>query len=175
MSSDPSLIIRAARFAKTAHAGQKRKFVDDPYIVHPARVAGRVAIHPLADDAMVAAAFLHDVVEDTPCTLDRIEREFGPRVASLVGQLTKPEALDGATRAEKKGREIEHNAAMSRDAKIIKMLDRIDNLHDVRDAPADFAELYRRESHALAAAIGDADPELKQELLECIERFSGPA
>jgi (p)ppGpp synthase/HD superfamily hydrolase len=169
LNSDQSLILRAAQFARLAHKGQQRKYCGLSYAVHPARVAGRVAVHPLADDEMVAAAFLHDVVEDTPITLNEIKSEFGPCVARLVGELTKPGVISGATRSEKKAFEIAYLAGASREAKIIKLLDRIDNLLDIRDAPKDFAELYCQESRHLADAIGDSDLELKQELLECID------
>lgn len=79
-----NLILKAAAFARQAHADQRRKYNDRPYIQHPARVAGRVAAHPQVTEAMVAAAFLHDVVEDTPHTLDEVSAEFGPEVARLV-------------------------------------------------------------------------------------------
>ena len=69
------IILKAAAFARRAHAGQRRKYNDRPYIVHPARVAGRVAAHPQATETMVAAAFLHDVVEDTPHALDEVSAE----------------------------------------------------------------------------------------------------
>jgi len=171
LTSNQALIIQAAQFARNAHERQKRKYSGLPYIVHPARVAGRVAVHPLADEEMVAAAFLHDVVEDTPYTLKEIEAEFGQRVAQLVNELTKPDAISHEVRSGRKGRELKQLADASQRAKIIKLLDRIDNLQDMRDAPREFVEQYCQESRNLADAIGDADLERKQELLACIERF----
>ncbi|MDC0934880.1 HD domain-containing protein [Pirellulales bacterium] len=165
--------MRAARFARDAHAGQQRKYSGLPYIVHPARVAGRTMVHPSADEEMAAAAFLHDVVEDTLCTLDQIESEFGSRVTELVDELTNPATLTDVPRSEQTSRQIEHLVNASRDAKVIKLLDRIDNIRDLSTAPYDFIRLYCQESRALAGAIGDADPELESELLECIDRLSG--
>ncbi len=164
------LIMRAAEFARAAHAGQVRKFSGLPYSIHPARVAGRVALHPLADEEMVAAAFLHDVVEDTACTLEEIENEFGDRVARMVGELTKPTEHPGDSRSERKRQQLQQISGAGRQAKIIKLLDRIDNLGDLPAAPLEFARLYGSESRRLADAIGEADLELKQELLDCIDQ-----
>lgn len=91
-----SLIIDAAQFAATAHKGQVRKYNGRPYISHPIRVAGRVATHPEASEELVAAAFLHDVVEDCNVGIGLLQRIFGHAVASLVGDLTNPSKGDKA-------------------------------------------------------------------------------
>lgn len=168
-----NLILRAAAFARRAHEGQRRKYTARPYIEHPARVAGRVAAHPRATEAMVAAAFLHDVVEDTPHTLDEIEAEFGPVVSRLVGELTNPSKGSKAPRKARKQADLVHLATVSREAKIIKLLDRIDNLRDMMDAPDGFRHLYCAESRRLVAVIMDADLELADELLECVAELEG--
>jgi len=169
-------ILEAAAFARHAHAGQKRKYNDRPFIVHPARVAGRVAVHGRATEAMVAAALLHDVVEDTPHTLEEVAAEFGPEVARLVGELTNPSKGSDAPRRERKRQDREHLTRISVEAKIIKLLDRIDNLREMAAAPRGFVRLYCEESRLLAEVIGDADPDLKAELLESVQRLqSRPA
>ena len=165
------MILRAAAFARKAHAQQKRKYNDRPYITHPARVAGRVAIHGLADEKMVAAAFLHDVVEDTSLELDDISAEFGMEVATLVGELTNPSSGSDAPRQERKQQDRTHLAQVSVQAKTIKLIDRIDNLQELAGAPSNFLRLYCAESRELADVIGPADPELKSELLDCISRL----
>ena len=91
-------ILRAAQFARQAHEGQRRKCNDRPYIEHPARVAARVTILPGATEAMVVAAWLHDVVEDTTVELDEIARP--------------PQALDLGVSA--RGRRIGHNLPVHR-------------------------------------------------------------
>ena len=84
-----TIIERAELFATAAHGatGQKRKYTDEPYVIHLREVALLVAEHG-GDDAMIAAAWLHDVVEDTAITLDEITAHFGEDVASLVFALT---------------------------------------------------------------------------------------
>src|SRR5688572_11419249 len=77
-----ALIRRACRFAEQAHAGQHR-LSGEPYVHHAFAVA-RILADLKLDYEAIAAAILHDVVEDTPATLDDVERQFGPRVAALV-------------------------------------------------------------------------------------------
>ena len=77
------MIEKAIRFAVTAHEGTKRKGKDRPYILHPIEVMSIVA-GMTEDEEVIAAAVLHDTVEDTAVTAADIELEFGPRVAKLV-------------------------------------------------------------------------------------------
>jgi GTP diphosphokinase / guanosine-3',5'-bis(diphosphate) 3'-diphosphatase len=100
------LVQRAARFAIAAHGTDLRQS-GDPYVVHPIAVATILArIH--LDSETIAAALLHDVVEDTPVTVDAIRTEFGPRVALLVDGVSKlgrihwpSDQPDGASSREK--------------------------------------------------------------------------
>lgn len=160
------MILRAARFAAIAHEGQKRKYSGLPYIIHPARVAGRVAILPGATEVMVAAAFLHDVVEDTVRTIESIESEFGKDVANLVNGLTSYSIRTGSTanRAARKNLDVNALRIAPIEVKRIKLIDRIDNLNDLVGADAGFMKLYAEESKHLNDAIGDADEELSLEL-----------
>lgn len=87
-------IERAYTFASNAHVGQSRKS-GEPYIVHPILVASLVA-ELTADEAMVIAALLHDVVEDTTITIDEIRRDYGDDVAHLVEGLTKIDMIRDA-------------------------------------------------------------------------------
>src|SRR5690606_6920338 len=74
---DNDLIRRAIRFAEQAHRGEKRKGTESPYFVHPVAVATLLA-HVQAPDELIAAGFLHDVVEDTDVTVAELRTEFGP-------------------------------------------------------------------------------------------------
>lgn len=100
---------RAAEFAARAHATQKRKYSDEPYIVHPCAVV-QIA-RPFVTEDGLCAAWLHDVVEDCGIQLDRIRSEFGKRVCEIVSGLTSwtkhpdaPEADRLGNRAERKAR-----------------------------------------------------------------------
>lgn len=165
------LIIKASIFARKAHEGQMRKYSGLPYIQHPARVAGEVAVLPDATEEMVAAAWLHDTIEDTASTLEEVRKQFGDSVADLVDWLTNTTKIAGETRAVHKAKTFARLAGAPREAKRIKMLDRIDNLSETD--PGDpkhvaFARLYATESRALLKEIGDADEHLAIQLMDAV-------
>ena len=82
-------ILKAAEFATEAHEGQVRKYVNEPYVRHPARVAARVSLLPWATEEMVCAAYLHDTIEDCDVSYhDDLVPQFGKAVADLVDELT---------------------------------------------------------------------------------------
>ncbi|HIQ22986.1 MAG TPA: bifunctional (p)ppGpp synthetase/guanosine-3',5'-bis(diphosphate) 3'-pyrophosphohydrolase [Planctomycetes bacterium] len=83
-------IFDAVEFAVRAHRGQVRKAGGGPFVVHPIAV-GRILLDEGCPDVAVIAGFLHDTVEDTPVTLDEIDRTFGPDVASIVAGVTEPD------------------------------------------------------------------------------------
>src|SRR5436305_11584737 len=85
--SDPAVVAKAYQVAFDAHDGQVRRS-GDPYITHPLAVATILAELGL-DDVTIAAALLHDAVEDTGISLDDVTREFGPQVAAMVDGVTK--------------------------------------------------------------------------------------
>ena len=87
-SADMRRLRQAFEMAREAHAPQRRK-TGEPYIFHPLAVAKIAAEELHLDVNSVIAAFLHDVVEDTPHSVEEISRTFGPDVAFLVGAVTK--------------------------------------------------------------------------------------
>ena len=95
MSNNDSLVERSKAFAIAAHRAidHRRKYTGDPYDVHLSAVAELVESVGGTPE-MIAAAWLHDTVEDTPTTISDIEREFGPRVAELVRALTDVSRLE---------------------------------------------------------------------------------
>jgi len=103
--SGMDIVRKAQVYAMAAHAavGQKRKYTNEPYIVHPAEVAKIVAGVPGATPDMVAAAWLHDVVEDTGCTFTDIHMAFGIDIATLVGWLTDVSKPEDGNRAHRQG------------------------------------------------------------------------
>ena len=161
-----NIILAAAALARLAHTGQKRKYNGRPYIEHPARVAARVAIHPEATEEMVAAAFLHDVLEDTPLNPEAITRETNTEVLAYVKWMTNRSKIDHPTanRAERKRIDRERLAGAPRRVKIIKLIDRLDNLREMDGSGQEFGKLYSEESLLLAQVLEDGDPELAEEL-----------
>lgn len=86
-NSNSELILKAYNFANSYHKGQLRKS-GEPYLIHPLNVAYILSNLEL-DDETICAALLHDVVEDTPATLDELKTEFGESVAMMVDGVTK--------------------------------------------------------------------------------------
>jgi len=150
-----SLILMAAAYARTKHAKQMRKWSDQPYITHPARVAGIISCHAFATEARVAAGWLHDVIEDTETTsIDLWDADFPKTTVSLVVELTNPsKERPDLNRADRKKMDREHLQSVSLWAKLIKSFDRLDNLRDMAGAEDGFKRLYVEESFALADAL----------------------
>lgn len=157
-----SLAAAAAEFAREAHRGQYRKYADEPYHLHTARVAEAVAGAGL-DEAAVAAAWLHDVVEDCGVTLPELEARFGARVARLVDLASEPPAVPGGpNRAARKAayrerlRRLQGQEAV--DLHTLKAADCLDNVPGIRDHDPGFWRVYRREVAALAEVLTEAPP-----------------
>jgi (p)ppGpp synthase/HD superfamily hydrolase len=133
------LVERALAVTLDAHGGQRRKGSATPYSVHPLHVALIVAQWG-ADEETVAAALLHDVVEDCPeWTLAELDERFGPAVARTVAELTEDKAR---TWEERKEHAIASIPGLSERACVVKAADKLHNLSSLADA--------------LAAANGDA-------------------
>ena len=141
-----SLAQTALVFATAAHAavGQMRKYTDDPYIVHPIRVATTVAKFGGTDE-MIAAAYLHDVVEDTGVSIDDIQDMFGPVVARIVDGLTDVSVPEDGNRAVRKAMDRQHSADASYEAQFVKCADMMDNASDIGDNDPSFNVVYRKE------------------------------
>jgi (p)ppGpp synthase/HD superfamily hydrolase len=168
-----NILLKAAQFAKKAHAKQFRKNNETPYILHPARVASRVMILEDATEEMVIAAFNHDAVEDSENpkqTYQDLLKEFGSVVANYVDELTNKftkKAHPELKRKARKAKEAERLGNISVPAKIIKMIDRLDNLSDL-DLDDDFSEVYLEESLELWKNVQDGHVEIARELREAI-------
>lgn len=122
-------VLEAARYATEAHDGAYRKNAKgEPYVVHPLRVAQRLAFHGYEDSVLLQAAILHDVVEDTETPIGEIEAKFGPLVAALVAEVTDDKTK---SQVERKRAQVEHITTISAAAAAIKLSDAIDNLMDL--------------------------------------------
>jgi len=154
------VVHKAQVYAMAAHAavGQKRKYTGEPYIVHPAEVASIVASVPGSTPDMVAAAWLHDVVEDTGCTYTDIHMSFGPEIAALVGWLTDVSKPEDGNRAKRKAIDREHTAQAPAEAQTIKLADLISNSRSIMEHDPEFARVYLEEKRLLLEVLtrGDA-------------------
>lgn len=162
-------LVKAARmFAWGAHSavGQKRKYTGEDYAVHTDDVAyilQKFAFNPVTSE-MIAAAHLHDSVEDTGVTIEQIKYHFGETVAEYVGWLTDVSKPEDGNRKARKAKDLAHTASAPVNAKTIKLADLISNSSTIVQYDPGFAGVYLREKSALLDyALYDADPGLYAE------------
>jgi (p)ppGpp synthase/HD superfamily hydrolase len=175
--SDVLLMARAWNFSAKRHAKQRRKGdAQEPYVNHLAEVAELVATATEGRDAnLVAAAVLHDTVEDTATLPGELASIFNADVAALVAEVTDDKRLD---KAERKKLQVEHAAAISPRAKILKLADKTSNLRSlVKSPPAGWSLERRREylawANDVAQGLRGANPWLEarfDEAAELLER-----
>jgi GTP pyrophosphokinase len=150
--ADLSVLERAFEVAARAHAGQKRKS-GDPYITHPVAVSAILAELGMTAPTL-AAALLHDTIEDTSYTLDQLRQDFGPEIAMLVDGVTKLDKVvyGDAAQAETVRKMV---VAMARDIRVlvIKLADRLHNARTWRYVPATSAERKARETLEIYAPL----------------------
>jgi guanosine-3',5'-bis(diphosphate) 3'-pyrophosphohydrolase len=126
-------VLRAAAFAAEKHRKQRRKDVEaSPYINHPIQLAYILVQADIEDPIVLAAALLHDTVEDTQTTLDELEIVFGYEIARIVAECTDDKQLD---KLERKQAQVDHAAKLSPRAKLVKLADKIANVSDIDGAP----------------------------------------
>jgi guanosine-3',5'-bis(diphosphate) 3'-pyrophosphohydrolase len=158
------LVHAALEKARSAHAGQIRNGSGGmPYVEHPIAVAARLDEHGYGEEVL-AAALLHDVVEDSETSLDEIREEFGEAVAGLVGALTDDEALDSYR--ERKAEHRERVAAAAGEALAIYGSDKLTNVKALREAHEAEGEAVREEFKVpieLKTEIWEADRDLLRE------------
>jgi guanosine-3',5'-bis(diphosphate) 3'-pyrophosphohydrolase len=160
-----TLVLRATSFAAHKHRDQRRKGEEaSPYINHPIAVAAILADEAGIDDAVVlAAALLHDTVEDTDTTLGELKDAFGAQIAGIVAEMTDDKTLP---KTERKRLQIEHAPLLSTQAKLVKLADKIANLRDMNVAPPVDWPLTRRQQYFewgyhVVAGLRGAHPRLE--------------
>jgi guanosine-3',5'-bis(diphosphate) 3'-pyrophosphohydrolase len=152
---DFELVLEAAAFAAHKHRDQRRKDVAaSPYVNHPIALANllwdEAHVH---DPVVIAAALLHDTIEDTETTRAGLEAAFGAAIAAVVVELTDDKTL---AKAERKRLQIEHAESLSHRAKLVKLADKICNLREVADTPpADWSPGRRCDYFDWAKAVVD--------------------
>lgn len=143
------LLLQATAFATQKHRTQRRKDGKTPYINHPVHVALILAeIGGVEDAEVLAAALLHDTVEDTDTTFEEIEAHFGTRVRSLVEEVTDDPRLSPP---EQKQHQVEHAPELSPGATLIRLGDKTSNITDLYEAPAKNWTLERRQKYLIWA------------------------
>src|SRR3990167_9747432 len=147
---------RAKDFAEKAHAGQTRKYTGEKYTVHTQEVADIVRTVPHTQE-MLAAAHLHDTVEDCGIPLHVIDIEFGAIVADMVSCLTDVSKPSDGMRKKRKEIDRMHTATASADAKTVKLADLISNSKSIMQYDPDFAKVYLKEKAALLKVLGEGD------------------
>ena len=141
-----TLILKATHFAAQKHRKQRRKDeYASPYIIHPISVALAIAqIGGVDDPEILAAALLHDTLEDTKTEPEDLEAEFGKKVCDYVLDVTDDKTLP---KDERKRRQIEHAKKISKGAALIKLGDKISNVTDVTNNPPADWDINRRKQY----------------------------
>ena len=132
IAADCEMLRKAYEYAQNAHAGQKRAS-GEPYFIHPCAVA-EILMDLGLDAATIAAALLHDVIEDTPATADDIKRAFGEEVLALVSGVTKLEKIEFKSQEDADAENFRKIfVAMAKDVRviIIKLADRLHNMRSL--------------------------------------------
>jgi guanosine-3',5'-bis(diphosphate) 3'-pyrophosphohydrolase len=155
IATDLVLILNAASFAATRHRDQRRKDIDaSPYINHPLALADILAREGgITDGRVIAAALLHDTVEDTETTIEELVERFGKRVAGIVAEVSDDKALP---KEERKRLQIVKSGSKSHEARLVKLADKIANLRDIANSPpADWSDVRKAEYFDWAKAVID--------------------
>jgi (p)ppGpp synthase/HD superfamily hydrolase len=136
------IVAKASAFAADKHSKQRRKYVDQPYFNHLAAVARTLEAAGIDDPTVIAAAYLHDTVEDTDATVQDVIRDFGADVAELVYWLTDSD------QGNRESRTLMSSWRLARapiQAKLIKFADIIDNATSIREHDPGFFKVFAAE------------------------------
>ena len=167
-------------FADEAHGKQQRKYAPERYIVHPVRVMELCQKHT-SQLPVLAAALLHDVLEDTPVTKEKLARflstvmthEEAGETLRLVVELTDVYTKQRHPRLNRKKRKAKESLRIektSADSQTVRYADIIDNCSEIVEHDRDFARLFLQECKALLTVIPKGDASLRQEAVETVDR-----
>src|SRR5262249_34322112 len=151
-----TIATEALAFATRAHGAQQRKYTGEPYVEHPRRVAALLRSIG-APDHVLAAACLHDVLEDTPVNVVELLDTFGSEITVLVLEVTDVSRPGHGNRAARKAIDREHLSRASYWGQTIKLADMIDNAIDIDAHDPKFAKVYRAEMRALLEVMRSGD------------------
>lgn len=144
--TDWPLVVHALDFAARKHRNQRRKDrARSPYINHPIDVLAALVLEAgITDSPVLAAALLHDTLEDTDTAPDELIAAFGLEIANIVAEVTDDKRLP---KAERKRRQIAHAPTLSDRAKLVKLADKLCNLRDVHQSPPIHWSIERRRAY----------------------------
>jgi len=164
---------KAKLYATAAHGalGQRRKYTDELYIVHPAAVAKMVAETPGATTKMIAAAWLHDVVEDTEISIVDIHKEFGEDVAKIVDGMTDISKPNDGNRAARKEIDRQYLSKQSAATQTIKLADLIHNSISIVNYDPKFAKVFMFEKQSLLKVLTKGDQKLYEQAFLIISNY----
>jgi guanosine-3',5'-bis(diphosphate) 3'-pyrophosphohydrolase len=172
-----SLTLRALEFAAWKHRDQRRKDTSaSPYINHPIAPATVLRIEGNVDDPVVlAAALLHDTIEDTETSWQELRGAFGEEIADVVLELTDTKWLDKTTR---KRLQVQKASTSADRAKLVKLADKICNLRDMLASPPAEWSLERQQKYfdwakEVVDRIRGVHPELERRFGEVLARRPG--
>jgi len=175
MSEDLSLVLKAAFFSGEKHKKQRRRDADEtPYINHPLEVAYILLDEGgITDAATLAAALLHDTLEDTDTTREELAMVFGHEVSNLVVELTD---LESVLPEQKKQRELERAYNLSDKAKRVKIADKTANIRDLATMPPKTWDIQRQIDYfdfamKIAEATASASPALEKVFMRDYKQF----
>ncbi|PXF48536.1 Guanosine-3',5'-bis(diphosphate) 3'-pyrophosphohydrolase MESH1 [Gracilariopsis chorda] len=173
-----ALLVRAMDYSAEKHKDQRRKNSNKhPYINHPVRVARRLIDAEINDVSIIAAALLHDTVEDTDATKEEIKNLFGAEIASIVDEVSDDKTLPKEVR---KQLQIQHAPSISPQAKAIKLADKLDNLTELLEKTPigwepERVEQYFDWAKAVVDGLRGVNPALEQQLDEVFAKKADAA
>jgi guanosine-3',5'-bis(diphosphate) 3'-pyrophosphohydrolase len=185
MTSTEQVILQVYRYAAAAHQQQTRKYSDDSYIVHPERVMKTCQVY-LNETAVLCAALLHDVLEDTAIThedlrvflISVMDKPTAVKTLEIVDELTDKFTKSNHPRMNRKLRrekEAQRLALVSAEAQTIKYADIMDNT-DVTQHEPDFARVYLSEARTMLQVMDKGNPDLRaiaiETVNECLNRLA---
>jgi guanosine-3',5'-bis(diphosphate) 3'-pyrophosphohydrolase len=166
MKDDLGLVLRAAQFAAHKHRNQRRKDVKaTPYINHPIGLAELLHTDGgVRDPVVIAAALLHDTIEDTETTYDELRGAFGTAVADVVVEVTDVKFL---ARESRKRLQVSKAGRASDRARLVKLADKICNLRDILASPPAAWSLAQRQKYfdwakAVVDQVRGVNPKLER-------------
>jgi len=170
MNEGYNRVEKALNFATEAHKGQARKYTGEPYITHPIAVAQLV--EEVGGSYMaIAAALLHDTVEDTSVTNEDIQRNFGCYVAVWVENLTDVSKLEDGSRAVRKEMDRQHTFIALPPAKTIKLADLIHNSISIIEHAPGFAKIYMAEKRLLLEVLKEGNSTLYEKATKIVDDY----